>query len=40
MRQADLLHHRVDSDTVDAMFAKQLAGGGQDALAGIRPAAV
>lgn len=40
MGQAGLPHHRVHADTVDAVFAEQLAGRGQDSLAGFRSASL
>lgn len=37
MREAGLLHDGIDSDAVDAVFAEQVAGGSEDALAGFCP---
>ena len=37
MGQAGLFHHRVHAYPVDAVLAEQVAGGGQDALAGLSP---
>ena len=37
--QAGLLHHSIHADTVDAVLTEQVAGGGQDALAGFSASA-